>query len=335
MNKQFFYKAFTRDNSLIIQEVWDRGYIIDCTGRINKFLPTQINYITDGVVEIYDNANAVDWYGKQLLDKNKKDPEYFFEKMKEYQVIAKKVSEFRKKDRFENIKELKNFIKLLQQGTFGFLMFYHSAKHNETPNKIKEFSLDLRNKDRFYDDADRLIKNTIEYIFPHTKNLSISILTFELDNPPERHELVERFDNFVYIVDKKSEIIGLNEFLDKNLNFEIEKENVPVGNQLKGSVAYRGIVRGRVKILKRKNQINNFREGDILLSSETTPDFLPAMKKAGAIVTDEGGIMCHAAIVAREIKKACIIGTRFATKKFKDGDMVEVDAEKGIIRKLS
>jgi pyruvate,water dikinase len=56
------------------------------------------------------------------------------------------------------------------------------------------------------------------------------------------------------------------------------------------------------------------------------------MKKAGAIITDEGGITCHAAIVSRELKKPCIIGTKIATQVFKDGDMVEVDAENGIVK---
>ena len=61
---------------------------------------------------------------------------------------------------------------------------------------------------------------------------------------------------------------------------------------------------------------------------------MPAMEKAAAFVTDEGGITCHAAIVAREMKKPCIIGTKIATKVLKDGDLVEVDAEKGIVRIL-
>ena len=63
----------------------------------------------------------------------------------------------------------------------------------------------------------------------------------------------------------------------------------------------------------------------------TTPDYLPNMKKALAFVTDEGGITCHAAIVAREMRKPCIIGTKVATRVLKSGDLVEVDAEKGIV----
>lgn len=58
------------------------------------------------------------------------------------------------------------------------------------------------------------------------------------------------------------------------------------------------------------------------------------MKKAGAIVTDEGGILFHAAVVSRELSIPCIIGTKIATQVLKDGDLVEVDAEKGIVKKL-
>jgi pyruvate,water dikinase len=76
------------------------------------------------------------------------------------------------------------------------------------------------------------------------------------------------------------------------------------------------------------------KKGEILIASMTRPEFLPAMQKAAAFVTDEGGITSHAAIVSREMKKPCIIGTKIATKVFKDGDMVEVDANKGIVRKL-
>ena len=59
-----------------------------------------------------------------------------------------------------------------------------------------------------------------------------------------------------------------------------------------------------------------------------------AIKKAVAIVTDVGGITCHAAIVSREMKKPCVVGTKFATQVLKDGDMVEVDADKGVVRIL-
>ncbi|MBU3965123.1 hypothetical protein KKA96_01965, partial [Patescibacteria group bacterium] len=64
----------------------------------------------------------------------------------------------------------------------------------------------------------------------------------------------------------------------------------------------------------------------------TRPEHLMGMKKAGAIITDDGGITCHAAIIARELGIPCIIGTKIATKVLKDGDLAEVDADKGVVK---
>ena len=64
------------------------------------------------------------------------------------------------------------------------------------------------------------------------------------------------------------------------------------------------------------------------------PRYIMAMKKAAAFVTDEGGISCHAAIISREMNKPCVIGTKIATQVLKDGDMVEVDATNGTVKKL-
>lgn len=101
-----------------------------------------------------------------------------------------------------------------------------------------------------------------------------------------------------------------------------------------GQVANRGKVRGRVKILSSHLEVGKVKSGEILVVTMTTPDFISAMEKAVAFVTDEGGITCHAAIVAREMNKPCIIGTKIATKVLKDGDLIEVDADKGVVRLL-
>ena len=76
------------------------------------------------------------------------------------------------------------------------------------------------------------------------------------------------------------------------------------------------------------------KKGDILVSIATDPDIVFAMKKAAAIVTEQGGVTSHAAIVSRELNIPCVIGTKIATKVFKDGDRVEVDATKGIIKRI-
>ncbi len=104
--------------------------------------------------------------------------------------------------------------------------------------------------------------------------------------------------------------------------------------EIKGIVASNGKAKGRVRVILKTHDMVNMKDGDILVSSMTRPEMLPAIKRASAIVTDEGGITCHAAIVSRELGIPCIIGTKNATRILHDGDMVEVDATKGIVKKI-
>ncbi len=104
--------------------------------------------------------------------------------------------------------------------------------------------------------------------------------------------------------------------------------------EARGQCAFPGKAKGTVRIVQTPADMKKMRQGDILLSQATSPDLLPAMKKAGAIVTNTGGLICHAAITARELKLPCIVGTVSATLVFKDGDLVEVDANKGIVKKI-
>ena len=101
--------------------------------------------------------------------------------------------------------------------------------------------------------------------------------------------------------------------------------------QIQGSVANKGFVSGKVRICESVSGINRVQKGEILVASMTRPEYLPAMQKAAAFITDEGGVTCHAAIISREMNKPCIIGTKYATRLLKDGDMVEVDANVGVV----
>lgn len=111
-------------------------------------------------------------------------------------------------------------------------------------------------------------------------------------------------------------------------------KNLGKVKELRGSVAYPGKVQGVVKIVNSTKDIDKFDEGDILVSYSTNPSLVPAMNKARAIITNTGGVTCHAAIVSRELKTPCIIGTGVATKVLRDGDRVEVDANCGTVKKL-
>jgi phosphohistidine swiveling domain-containing protein len=118
-------------------------------------------------------------------------------------------------------------------------------------------------------------------------------------------------------------------------------EKVEEGNDLKGQVACKGYYEGLVclifpgdlEMLKRAGE--KFKKGSVLVTTMTQPNMVPLMKIAGAIVTDEGGLTSHAAIIARELKVPCIVGTKIGTKMLRDGDFVEVNADEGLVRVIN
>lgn len=144
--------------------------------------------------------------------------------------------------------------------------------------------------------------------------------------------LEKRNQGAIYMWDlKKNGYWFYGKEAEKILNFMIYSIS---GRELKGVVANKGKAVGTAKIIETKEDFAKFKKGDILVANMTRPEYAPLMKIAGGIVTNEGGITCHAAIVSRELGKPCIIGTQVATEKLRDGDMVEVDAEEGIIKLL-
>ncbi|NOZ58951.1 MAG: phosphoenolpyruvate synthase [Euryarchaeota archaeon] len=100
---------------------------------------------------------------------------------------------------------------------------------------------------------------------------------------------------------------------------------------VKGLAASPGIGSGKVKVIFSVDELDKIKEGDVLVTSMTNPDMVPAMKRASAIVTDEGGMTCHAAIVSRELGIPCVVGTGEATKVLSDGMEVTVDGTRGVV----
>ena len=102
--------------------------------------------------------------------------------------------------------------------------------------------------------------------------------------------------------------------------------------ELKGSTAFPGKVTGRVVLVSDPDGMFALPPGSVLVTGMTRPDYIHLFKTATAVVTDAGGVLSHAAITARELKIPTVIGTEVATKILKDGDLVEVDADKGIVK---
>ncbi len=114
----------------------------------------------------------------------------------------------------------------------------------------------------------------------------------------------------------------------------VRRPQVIATDEIRGSCACPGTAKGTVKVVNTVEEAGKVLQGDILVSYATNPELVSAMRKAAAIVTDMGGLTCHAAIVSRELNIPCVIGTKNATAVLKDGDLVEVLADEGVVRKL-
>ncbi|MBI3032602.1 hypothetical protein HYY69_03945 [Candidatus Woesearchaeota archaeon] len=226
---------------------------------------------------------------------------YTLEEIKQLQeqLKIKKINKLKqKKEKIKIPSELKPLVKELQELIYFRLMRIDAV-----------YELFFLAQPLFDEIAKELNIEGIKYYFPQ------DLFKPKLTKAPEEYAAIKYYDHVI--------------FTKPILNYQINKTAI-----IKGMAAYQGYAKGKAKIVQSVKDLDKVKEGDIMITHMTMPPYLPAMHRAAAFVTDEGGITCHAAIVAREMKKPCIIGTKTATKVFKDNDLVEVDANKGTVKKL-
>lgn len=167
----------------------------------------------------------------------------------------------------------------------------------------------------------------VRYLFPGEAQEALNM-------PKEwATKLEERWKYLVY-VQETSTYLSLVGTEGKDYLSTIKIEKPLENNVVRGTIACPGKATGTAAIVYTPKDLHKMKDGSILIAPATTPDLIVAIKKAAAIVTDTGGLTSHAAIVSREFNIPCVIGTTHATTIFKDGDKVEVDADKGIVRKI-
>ncbi len=147
----------------------------------------------------------------------------------------------------------------------------------------------------------------------------------EIERIRERLQGYGLFDGVVYPLHDLQDALQAQ-------NVRLEEETVKETKEVRGKTAQPGYAKGTARLVIKKADLVNVRPGDIIVAEMTNPDYVQTMKIASAFVTDEGGTICHAAIVARELSKPCVVGTKIATKIFHDGDLLEVDATNGIVK---
>jgi len=166
----------------------------------------------------------------------------------------------------------------------------------------------------------------------HYEEISSLLMGKKVKKPNRKNWVWGKFNNWQPILGKKA--LAIIKSFNKEL---IVDKKVKI---LEGKIANRGYHKGKVRIIHLDDNVDlakessKLKKGEILVTGSTVPQMIIACRKAGAVVAEEGGIASHAAIVSRELNKPCIIGIKFATQVLKNGDLVEVDANKGIVKKL-
>lgn len=262
----------------------------------------------------------------ELLEKEINVLESELDKILNYEELVKKEKEIlfnelnidKKHIDFISAMSLLSYLKVYRKD-ISFMIIFSTLKMLDNFNNIN-----LK--------RDNLLYLTLD----EAKNLIMGELEISVE------KLLERENESLYISKDNVLLTGdeAASFVEDNFkNISSDDESVRGRGELKllnGMTACLGgtgnWIHGKVKIINKASDMVKMDDGDILVSTATTPELLPAMKKASAIVTDHGGITCHAAIVSRELNKPCLIGTKYATKLFKDGDKVVVCPRHGYIK---
>ena len=327
--KERFDLILTREDCLYELQLYRNGEYFGIKDLIKYYYFEPLLYYNKDseMVEIYYNFDALE-----------ESPELFFREFdKNFDNFQKKYNEVIKcceyqtsvingEKEFNFKKFIENQVKIQPISSVGNTV----GAGWECSERVKSLLVEYRQKyDSVLYKANEFLKAKVQGLLPENLKKYIKVLTleeiFNLDKVNIK-ELEKRLDGYVYYAGKIY-TCQLNEFLDE-MGFYIENEEQ---SELKGSCAFGGSVEGTVKIILKTSEFSKFNDGDILVTHMTTPKFTPILKKASGIITDEGGITCHASIIARELKIPCIIGVKSATKKLKNNMKIRMNADSGEI----
>lgn len=340
IDQEVFTLAYTRDRSVITQQSWYYGHAFGLEELMNvrfKHRVPMILYYNDGPEDIWNNENALSEIYEKITEKNKKEPLFVKKLIEEFNRVE---NDFFKpvwvKQYTDNVNQLAEVAQKFYDMLPHYSYIYYTLLSESANEACKKEVEAWKEKDVFFDNTGRFFESSIEKIYPELSFLTKYILIEEIKNPPSKEVLSARRKNWVYAPGLYNEIITLDDFSFKNPSFVFQKEVFDSNTTLfyGQTASVGGIVKGKARLLRSREEMHKVEEGDIIVAPMTIPEFLPAMKKASAFVNDEGGMLSHAAVVAREMKKPCIVDTKFATQVIKDGDELEVNADSGMVRIL-
>jgi phosphoenolpyruvate synthase/pyruvate phosphate dikinase len=175
-----------------------------------------------------------------------------------------------------------------------------------------------------------LIYSEVSYLTP--TELLEALASSQPGDEQLREKAVERAKGYAMVMERGE----IRLYSGAQMEFIVkEEEAIPIMSEVRGKVASRGVAVGEARVILDKSDFNKIQEGDILVVTATTPEYTLILNKVAAIVADVGGVTSHTAFIAREMGIPCVTNTKIGTKIFKDGDLVEVDAIRGVVKKLA
>ncbi|MFH1187691.1 MAG: PEP-utilizing enzyme [bacterium] len=283
--------------------------------------------------ELIKHSNMYHWLHNDFSCVELLNPQYFFKNI---------ISLIKDKKKTEEERQMRGFLKSLNSKKQKLFKTYSFS--NDFINIINFLSLlgNFRDERKSYNQIASSVLNKFALEFSKRTKLEINTIEhlfyWEIKNvfnlEPRLIKIAkERPKGAFYIIKPSNAYVCITGARGAALN-DCIKESIKQKNNLCGMTAYKGFVRGTAKIVKSKNDFHKFKKGEILVAPNTRPEYVPIIKIASAIISEEGGITCHSAIVSRELKIPCIVGVQGIISALKDGDLVEVDANKGIVKIL-
>ena len=323
--KLIFEKTFTREESLMLVELLCLE-IDKWLDKITSKKPiSMFFYVSNGLTETWLCEQATKLIINDVYKNNKINDSYLNKTIAKYKDLVIELKEYEDKKYAKDINELLAYFDIFKQAIVPLHIIFFTPYHKDTPKLLSDLAIKIRSQDALFDNADIFVRDTLVKICPNLDNYEtlVGLKDLPIMNV---NKIKKRYKNFLWInnqyINTKINIFQNNHPEYQYINHDIKNDI----NTIKGEPAYPGLVTAKASVVLRKKEVGTFKRGNILVAPMTTPHYLPAMIKAKAFVTDEGGVTCHAAIVAREMKIPCIIGTKTATKVIKNNDKITVDA---------
>ncbi|MCD4706036.1 hypothetical protein K8R61_03060 [bacterium] len=335
IQKNDWYKGATGELSFFMTHEIIKGY----NHMFLKYQHTLFNvlfYIEDGILTMIRKKSEM----KTLMDYIESLSEKYIVQQLKIAVELNKKLEKRLRGLILEAKTWQDTLALCEKlWTYNmFCIYFGYATERKKIKKISDKNYNLvveaRNGINNLQILDDFLKNYFSKI-DLTELTADEIKKFFINKSlPSKKDMSERREKYLlFMKNLKTKKIIKNNIRKTISKYLIEKDYNNL-KKLKGVVVFKKNVSGPACVILKKKNLSTIQEGEILVTIMTSPEYVPYLSRVAGIVTNEGGITCHASIIAREMKIPCIVGTKIATKIFKNGDVINIDVDNQIVEKI-